>query len=97
MSGMQRYDVCQRFTDKIHRQRKRRRDYPMEWISKNCENFDAHLWQIIPQSNDNQVGKKAAISLPEHKNHEPMDVVEMDELYTYVKKRAKNTGLDSGR
>ena len=30
--------------------------------------------------------KKATISLPEHKNHEPMDVVEMDELYTFVKK-----------
>ena len=43
------------------------------------------------------MGKKAAISLPEHKIHDPMDVVEMDELYTYVKKRAKNTGLDRGR
>ena len=69
----------------------------MEWISKNCENFDANSWEIIPQSNDNQMGKKAAISLPEHKIHEPMDVVETDELYTYVKKRAKNTGLDRDR
>ena len=30
--------------------------------------------------------KKAAISLPEHKIHEPMDVVEMDELFTFVNK-----------
>ena len=58
----------------------------MEWISKNCENFDANSWEIIPQSNDNQMVKKAAISLPEHKIHEPMDVVEMDELFTFVNK-----------
>ena len=30
--------------------------------------------------------KKAAISLPERKNHAPIDVLEMDELYTFVKK-----------
>ena len=35
------------------------------------------------------MGKKAAISLPEHKNHDPMDVVEMNELYTFVKKTLK--------
>ena len=33
--------------------------------------------------------KKAAISLPEHKIHDPMDVVEMNELYTFVKKTLK--------
>ena len=30
--------------------------------------------------------KKAAISLPERKNHAPIDVLEMDELHTYIKK-----------
>lgn len=32
------------------------------------------------------MGKKAPILLPEHKIHDPMDVVEMDELYTLIKK-----------
>ena len=41
--------------------------------------------------------KKAAISRPERKIKKPMDVVEMDELYTYIKKRMKNTGLDGSR
>ena len=40
------------------------------------------------------MGKKVAMSLSEHKIYDQMDVVEMDELYTYVKKRAKNTSLD---
>ena len=35
------------------------------------------------------MGKKAVISLPEHKIYDPMDVVEMDELYTFVKKTLK--------
>ena len=33
--------------------------------------------------------KKAAISLPERKNHDPMDVVEMDKLFAFVKKTLK--------
>ena len=33
--------------------------------------------------------KKEAISLPERKNHAPIDVLEMDELYTFVKKTLK--------
>ena len=34
------------------------------------------------------MGKKGC-PLPDHKNHEPMDIVEMDELYTFVKKTLK--------
>ena len=54
-----------------------------EWISKNCKNFNTNLQEIVIISK--QV-KKAAMSLPECKIHDPMDVVEMDELYTFVKK-----------
>ena len=51
------------------------------------------LTQIYGKSFHNQTiikwVKKAAISLPEHKNHDPMDVVEMNELYTFVKTTLK--------
>ena len=43
------------------------------------------LSQIYKKLFHKQV-KKAAMSLPECKIHDPMDVVEMDELYTFVKK-----------
>ena len=43
------------------------------------------LSQIYKKLFHKQV-KKAAISLPERKNHAPIDVLEMDELYTFVKK-----------
>ncbi len=36
------------------------------------------------------MGKEAAISLPEQKIHDPIDIVEMDELYTYIKRSEKH-------
>ena len=42
--------------------------------------------------------KKAGLRvLKENSKQEQMDVVEMDELYTYIKKKEKNTGLDGSR
>ena len=42
--------------------------------------------------------KKAGLRvLKENSKQEQMDVVEMDELYTYIKKKEKNTGLNGSR
>ena len=42
--------------------------------------------------------KKAGLkALKERSKQEQMNIVEMDELYTYIKKRAKNTNLEGSR
>ena len=45
----------------------------------------------------NWIKKAGIMVLKEKSKQEQMDVVEMDALYTYIKKGAKNTGLDGSR
>ena len=88
MSGMQAYDVRKRSTDK-----EREAAITLYLEGDDFRRIARILIQIYGKLFHNQTiikwVKKAAMSLPEHKIHDPMDVVEMDELYTFVKKTLK--------